>query len=980
MPASSVSPLLYGRTRRALVMAAAILLTVLGLGLRPAAAEARPSSYAWGKGTLTGPELRALVSQMTLPEKIGMVHGSADTTCSTTLPEGCVGQAGWIPGVARIGVPPLRMTDGPAGVRLGHVETAMPAPVGLAATFDTGAARTYGKTVGAAGRATGQDVWLGPMINQVSYPTAGRNFETLGEDPYLAGRLAAEEVTGAQSQGLVAELKHYIQNDFENGRGATSVAIDDQTFHETELVAFEAGIKAGAGSIMCSYNRINDIYGCGDDDTLIKVLRQQLAFTGFVQSDWGAVHKITDLVNGTDIEQPSGRNLTEAALTDAVTGGTPEVAATADFPAYPAISADRWKSALDTAIFHILSTMNEAGLLEGTQYGSHFDGTPVPWVPARPSLASLRASDAATARSVAAGSATLLRDKGHILPLSRAGASKGLVVMGPTAIAPYYGGGGSAHVTPYDGSAGPYEAIKAHAGSAVSYVPGYDLDGRTVPSSALTAPDPAANYPDWTLTPADAEFAGQHGLLRQQTTTDPVASGAQPVLATGGAPDRLDTTVDRSGGTALPPGTAWRWSGLLTAPADPGGTGWQLKVAVQNQAGAQLFVDGLATTSRPINIGAYPTAPSSSYASLGEAARSHDPADPGLQQATYSVNLTAGQQLHLDLRVTAGAKPTDVRLRWVPPDNQAQAIAKAVSAAKSAKTAVIFAYDEGTEGSDRGGSDQAAGLSLAGYQNDLIKAVAQANPDTVVVLNTGDAVLMPWAGDVKAILEMWYPGQEGGAATGDVLFGRVDPGGRLPITFPASAQQTPMYDPTCTDTSATGNCPMYPGVVGPSPFLPGATTSYRTITGMKVNGIYEGYRWYDKKDIAPLYPFGHGLSYTGFAYGGLRTAPTRSGGLVASFNVTNTGAVRGSETPQVYLGPSSAMPANVQQAVAKLVGFERISLAPHQTRHITVHVDREQLSSWSTARNGWQLGPGKRTLWIGSSSRDRRLHTTVDLR
>lgn len=230
--------------------------------------------FAWGHGTLNDAELLALVAQMTLPEESGMVHGSSDTTCATTLPEGCVGQAGWIPGVARLGVPPLRMTDGPAGVRLRHVETALPAPVGLAAGFDTGDAREYGATVGAAGRATGQDVWLGPMINEVNYPTGGRNFETLGEDPYLAGQLAAQEVAGVQSQGLVAELKHYIENDFENGRNATSVTIDDQTLHETELLAFQAGIEAGAGSVMCSYNRINDIYGCGNDDTLLQVLRQ----------------------------------------------------------------------------------------------------------------------------------------------------------------------------------------------------------------------------------------------------------------------------------------------------------------------------------------------------------------------------------------------------------------------------------------------------------------------------------------------------------------------------------------------------------------------------------------------------------------------------------------------------------------------------------------------------------------------------------
>jgi beta-glucosidase len=217
------------------------------------------------------------------------------------------------------------MTDGPAGVRLRHVETAMPAPVGLAAAFDPGAANRYGRTVGLAGRATNQDVWLGPMINQVNYPTAGRNFETLGEDPYLASRLVAQEVQGVQSTGMVAELKHFIENDFENGRGSASVAIDDQTLHETELQAFAAGIAAGAGSVMCSYNRINNIYGCGNETTLQNILRQQLAFTGFVQSDWGAVHKTTDLFYGTDIEQPgnaAGTSNFGTALADAVTNGT----------------------------------------------------------------------------------------------------------------------------------------------------------------------------------------------------------------------------------------------------------------------------------------------------------------------------------------------------------------------------------------------------------------------------------------------------------------------------------------------------------------------------------------------------------------------------------------------------------------------------------------------------------------------------------
>src|SRR5438477_183684 len=344
---------LVTRRRQAMVTIPALLtrlstalVTVAALVLVAPAAQAHDRPGGWGSGTLTDAELHSLVAQMAMAEEAGTVHGEGDppnspganANCAASA-VGCVGEAGWIPGVARLGIPPLRMTDGPAGIRLRHVETAMPAPVGLAATFDTAAARRYGATVGRAGRATNQDVWLGPMVNQVNYPTGGRNFETLGEDPYLAGQLAAQEVLGVQSQGLVAELMHYIDNDFENARKSTSVRIDDQTLHETELQAFEAGIRAGAGSVMCSYNRINDIYGCGNDPLLNSVLRQQLAFTGFVQSDWGAVHKTTDLFYGTDIEQPgnaAGTSNFGAALLAALQNGTPAVAATADFPAYPA--------------------------------------------------------------------------------------------------------------------------------------------------------------------------------------------------------------------------------------------------------------------------------------------------------------------------------------------------------------------------------------------------------------------------------------------------------------------------------------------------------------------------------------------------------------------------------------------------------------------------------------------------------------------
>src|SRR5262249_46112799 len=159
-------------------------------------------------------------------------------------------------------------------------------------------------------------------------------------------------------------------------------------------------------------------------------------------------------------------------------------------------------------------------------------------------------------------------------------------------------------------------------------------------------------------------------------------------------------TVNYTGASTLPAGTGWRWSGYLTAPGNPGGTGWVLKVFVANQASSQLFIDGLTNTQRRVNITGYPAAPTSSYAPLTETARPHDPANEALQQGTStSITLAPGQQVHLDLRVVTGASPAQIQLRWVPPDDQTASIAAAASAAAQANKAVIFAYDEGTEGS-----------------------------------------------------------------------------------------------------------------------------------------------------------------------------------------------------------------------------------------------------------------------------------------
>ena len=959
------------------ILAACLVLTAASLSASTSAANAAADPVV--TGTLTNDELHVLVSQMTLAEKIGMVNGTTDPNCTPTRQPNCFGQVWNSPGVPRLGIPRLRITDGPAGIRLSHFETAMPAPVGLAATFDREAAALFGATVGKDGRASNQDVWLAPMINQVVVPTGGRNFETLGEDPFLAAQLVSEQTRAAQQQGLIVTLKHYAENDFENGRNATSVKVDERTLHEGELQAFESGVNAGAGAVMCSFNRINDVYGCSNEQLLNQILKGQFGFNGLVMTDFGAAHATSDLMYGLDMEQPGNNRFSTTNLTNAVTNGTAAVPLTNDFPAVPAFTAEQWQVALDGAVFRVLWAENSVGLLEGTEFGSHFTGTPAPFDPPRPDLDALRPTSFAAAQEIAEESATLLRNEGGLLPLSPHDfGGDGVLVMGPTAVAAYVGGGGSAHVTPAPGVVSPYTALAEAAGShaRLRFVPGYDLDGQLVPASAVAVPAGPSVLPNG-LPPGDEAFAGTPGWLRQQTATTAVPSGSEPAPCPGScAPDQVDPVVDYSGSTALPVGTGWRWTGRFTAPS--AGT-WQLKIFVRNQTSAALFVDGLATNpNRRINIGAFglvggfgaSTVPT--WDGLAQANKNHDTSGLQLQQATFTTTFAAGETHDLDLRaLDTGTEPLSVRFQWIPPDWASQKIAEAAAAAASARTVVVFAYDEGTEGNDRpdaaNQNNQGLGLALPGYQDALISAVSAANPNTIVVLNTGDPVLMPWAGSVKSILEMWYPGQRGGVATANVLLGKVNPSGKLPVTFPPDATHFPTYDPNCTDPSINGNCPLYPGTAEPG-FVSG-NHGYRSID-YTTNGIFVGYRWYDQHDVAPLFAFGHGLSYTRFMYSDLKTRPTATG-LEASFTIRNVGPRTGAEVAQVYVGPSASAP--VPLAEQALVGFERVELKPGQARRITVPIAARGLSYWSTATHRWELALGERSLFVGSSSRDIRL-------
>jgi beta-glucosidase len=843
-------------------------------GQRPAAKAGRtPAAQASAPSKVDG-----LIAAMTLDEKLSMLYGAPD-------PAG-YGEAGYIPGVPRLNVPPLRLTDGPAGIRTAQPATALPAPVAMASTFSVALAEQFGKVLGQDARARHQNVVLAPMVNIVRVPQGGRNFETLGEDPLLASRLVAAETRGIQGEGVIATIKHYAFNNQENARTSVSAEVDERTGREIYLPGFEASIKAGAGSVMASYNKVNGTYAAEHPQLLTDVLRKDWGFKGFVMSDWGATHSAAPALKaGMEMEMPNGRNF--SALADAVKKR--EVA----------------ESVVNEAVKRILTAMEAAGLLAP-------DARPVPEIP----------TTSAVARDVAIAGAVLLKNQGNLLPLSKEDAQS-IAVIGPTAKVLLFGGGGSSAVRPMHRES-PLEALqrKAGPGARIIYAKGYDLDGDVVPSSVLK-PEATINIVGSNALPAGSTFTW-NGTVVAPKTGDYIlklqSAGGRGSLLTGAAATAAQQTAaggrgaGPAGGQPAGIGAGARGGGQAQAPAGPGAGGaatGMIPVGVPGFGGAALLqtADGLSNAGTPIHLEAGMPTP---------------------------ISITAGGAGR------GGPVPVQVRLAWVTPEIEKARIDEAVAAAKAARVAVVFVYDEGTEGRDRGS------LALPGIQDKLVAAVAAANPRTVVVMNNGAPVLMPWADQVAAILQVWYPGQEGAETTASLLFGEAAPGGRLPVTFPKRAEDAPTAKPE-----------RYPGVDG---------------KGAYSEGVFVGYRWYDEEKIEPLFPFGFGLTYTTFAYSNL-SVKRAGGGYDVTFTLKNTGTREGAEVPQVYVGPPPNPP--VPMAVKALAGFDRVTLAPGASKKVTVHVDAQPLSYWSTTDHAFKVAGGKRTFMVGASSRDIKLKTDV---
>ncbi|MDE3149906.1 MAG: glycoside hydrolase family 3 C-terminal domain-containing protein, partial [Acidobacteriota bacterium] len=499
--------------------------------------------------------------------------------------------------------------------------------------------------------------------------------------------------------------------------------------------------------------------------------------------------------------------------------------------------------------------------------------------------------------------AVLLKNEGGVLPLKPADLDS-VVLIGPTAgQVDSIGINGERSVGLPWRQVGPLAAMKNISGNPnIRFAVDDDMTGTTVPAGALS-------------------HDGKPGLLR-----------------TGPGPEQTDAQVNFTvkGGNALAPNSTFTWKGTLTVPR--AGDYWLYLQALGDDA--NFSIDGK-------RLGATGAAQGGIHGDILQANQDNAiPTTDGIDNLRRSVNLAAGPHaIQINIRPDSSGAPAQIRLNWYLPEKRRADHEAAIAAARKARIAVVFLWTR-----------LEPVFGLPGDQDKLVDEVAAVNPNTIVVLNTSQPVALPWANKVKAILEMWWPGDEGGWSTANLLLGKSSPAGRLPVTWGKRLEDYAATDPKYPERS-------YKGVDG--------KTTYS-------EGVNVGYRWFDKEKIDPLYPFGFGLSYTTFKYSGLVVERAPDGGLYVQVNIKNTGRMASDEVPQVYLGAPSGIPAGVQFPVRSLAAFARVHIPAGESRTVTLHVPLRQLQYWSTADGKWITASGKRILSVGTSSRDLRLQQPID--
>ena len=879
-------------------------------------------------------KVEEIISKMTLDEKLDYITGyGVDFTFSR------------LKGVFNIRPLDLRPKGGPllplvygADGGIGFVGQGFPPgvrfPAGplVASTWSPDLAHKVGLALGQEGKARGIHRMLSPGMNFYRTAFGGRSFEYLtGEDPFLGAALVPPVVRGIQSHGVMATTKHFALNDEEVNRTFIDVVADERTLREIYLPPFEAAVKlANTAVIMSAFNAVNaedeENGGFASESKFLitEVLRQGWGFSGFVESDFLGIHDGVKAVKaGTDIDMPGFA---------------------ADIPGLPLIT-DRRRMVVNATDLTkppvpVLRPALASGEIKEEEINNMvrrllrtiiaYDFIDHPPVSSPEAIAKAAENSKDASLKVAREGIVLLENKKienkNLLPLDRHSITK-IAVIGRNANGEPPTGAGSALVP---------AATPPNFTSEIDGIKSLVKNNATVDYLKELVPDPSTA--EWQTLAGSKGLEGQY-FRSPDLTGDPVATRIDEFLNFG--------PFNASNLPAANPPIVTPFSGIWTGRITPKISGDHFfKVSTGGNIQLRVRVDGewkLILDSFP------PVTPPEPWP---------DPETPASAGAPFvpisgKINLKAGVSYEIELRAKnigttrlfnlPFTSVSGLRMSWAPLQP---------SEALEDYDAVVLALG-GNEEYDGEAHDRS--FRLPEFQDDLIVNATKLNPRTIVVLHGGGGFNMQaWVNKVPALLHVWFPGQYGGQALAEILFGKENPSGKLPITMEKSVEDNPAF----------------------------ATFPINDAGALKIEyseGLFVGYRGYEKNRIKPQYPFGYGLSYTKFRYSDIDVDPLllrknilkKDDGLIrVSFRIRNTGKVAGAEIAQLYVAP---VHPPVERPLKELKGFQKVYLKPGESKKVTITLDRRSLAYYNEKSDTWDVAPGLYWILVGSSSQDIEL-------
>ena len=834
-------------------------------------------------------EAKAVLAKMTLDEKLSLCAGISTMSLNPIPRVGIKEEFYFSDSSCNVRADLDRMTFGKANKADDPCDqsTSLPTLEVLAATWNPALAAEYGHVIGRELRARKKDMILGPGVNIMRTPLCGRNWEYLSEDPALAAPLVVEYIKAVQSHDCSACVKHFAANSQELNRNTVICTMDERTLHEIYLPVFRAAIKeAGSLAVMSAYNKLAvpgvcEADFCSENAMLNnEILRKAWGFKGIVITDWGSVHDTVKGVKGG---------------TDIEMNAGKQIRVFKPEPLKKAIKAgDISQADIDNMVLHTLYVMTRIGFIGDRKRDTGRINTK---------------EHQSVARRVAEEGTILLKNDKGVLPLDPNGV-KYVVVMGKGAVTKHCNGGWSAEgKPPYE--VVPLEGIKNRLGNKanVVYMP-LTLDDQnaklaTLPEKSINTFNTKAKDQGMTVRAWKASYFANKTL-----SGAPAATGFQQTL-------NVDWKMNAPVKEVQPKNFSVRWEAKVVVPET--GT-YVLGARANAEAGTRIFVDDKLVMDNW---------------------KAQFPTPTGYSE----IKLTAKKEYNFKVEYTVGKSESTCFFGWRLPSEKGISLSEMEKTVKKADAVIVLTGTEHGHGRalECEGADRPNMLLPPGHDEAITKVLTWF-PEAVIVNHAGSPMAMPWIDDAATLIKIGYAGMEGGNALAAIIFGDVNPSGKLPHTCPFALEDTPTAEPE----------------------------TYNGTNSFYNEGIFVGYRWYDKKNIKPMFPFGYGLSYTTFEYGEVKASSDKlspDGELSVYVKVTNTGDRAGKEIVQLYVRDLAWFP-KVKREVRALKNYAKVDLKPGESKVVTLTVTPGDLTYFDVGSKKFRADSGRYAAEIGASSRD----------